>query len=172
MVLNCASRRCTNTTVSVSSPEGAVLKVDVLRCYKLFRGVPGLLGHITRIQICIATHGGKRLHSAIDGAVHKSIRRNGPALPQSFELSSPSEEYGTVLRTLSCLVVRASDSRPEWLGSMPDVTKYPPSAHGFPADIVEVEIGGVAIYRPFGEFRRAKSHCHLYGAQDQRQTYF
>ncbi|GFU00822.1 hypothetical protein TNCV_4819641 [Trichonephila clavipes] len=35
-----------------------------------------------------------------------------------------------------------------------------------------VEIGGVAIYRPFGEFRRAKSYCHLYGAQGQRQAYF
>ncbi|GFW38053.1 uncharacterized protein TNCV_834931 [Trichonephila clavipes] len=29
------------------------------------------------------------------------------------------------------------------------------------AEIVEVEIGGVAIYRPFWEFRRAKSYCHL-----------
>ncbi|GFV88360.1 hypothetical protein TNCV_1241731 [Trichonephila clavipes] len=35
----------------------------------------------------------------------------------------------------------------------------------FHAEIIEVEIGGVAIYRPFGEFRRAKSYCHLYGAQ-------
>ncbi|GFX93485.1 hypothetical protein TNCV_1094251 [Trichonephila clavipes] len=35
----------------------------------------------------------------------------------------------------------------------------------FHAEIVEVEIGGVAIYRPFGEFGRAKSYCHLYGAQ-------
>ncbi|GFU24015.1 hypothetical protein TNCV_3332271 [Trichonephila clavipes] len=31
--------------------------------------------------------------------------------------------------------------------------------------------GRVAIYRPFGEFRRAKSYCHLYGAQSQRQAY-
>ncbi|GFX44511.1 uncharacterized protein TNCV_4713371 [Trichonephila clavipes] len=40
--------------------------------------------------------------------------------------------------------------------------------------IVEVEIGGVAVYRPFGEFRRANSYCHLYGAQGlgQRQAYF
>ncbi|GFT21455.1 uncharacterized protein TNCV_2307131 [Trichonephila clavipes] len=40
--------------------------------------------------------------------------------------------------------------------------------------IVEVEIGGVAIYRPFGEFRRANSYCHLYRAQGlgQRQAYF
>ncbi|GFX20904.1 uncharacterized protein TNCV_79591 [Trichonephila clavipes] len=30
------------------------------------------------------------------------------------------------------LVVRASDFRPEGLGSMPDATKYPPSTHGFP----------------------------------------
>ncbi|GFV19114.1 uncharacterized protein TNCV_3223321 [Trichonephila clavipes] len=41
----------------------------------------------------------------------------------------------------------------------------------FHAEIVEVEIGGVAIYCPFGEFRRAKSYCHLYGAQGQRQAY-
>ncbi|GFV72261.1 transposase [Trichonephila clavipes] len=31
--------------------------------------------------------------------------------------------------------------------------------------------GRVAIYRLFEEFRRAKSHCHLYGAQGQRQVY-
>ncbi|GFU99167.1 hypothetical protein TNCV_1228811 [Trichonephila clavipes] len=31
--------------------------------------------------------------------------------------------------------------------------------------IVEVEIGGVSIYRPFVEFRLANSYCHLYGAQ-------
>ncbi|GFT66410.1 o-acyltransferase like protein [Trichonephila clavipes] len=39
--------------------------------------------------------------------------------------------------------------------------------------IVEVEIGGVAIYSPFEEFRRANSNCHLYGAQGlgQRQHY-
>ncbi|GFW14990.1 hypothetical protein TNCV_982821 [Trichonephila clavipes] len=41
----------------------------------------------------------------------------------------------------------------------------------FHAKIVEVELDGVAIYRPFREFRRAKSYCHLYGAQGQRQTY-
>ncbi|GFU06772.1 uncharacterized protein TNCV_4353361 [Trichonephila clavipes] len=35
-----------------------------------------------------------------------------------------------------------------------------------------VEIGGVAIHRPFGEFHRANSYCHLYGAQGQRQAYF
>ncbi|GFW14244.1 hypothetical protein TNCV_3548331 [Trichonephila clavipes] len=29
--------------------------------------------------------------------------------------------------------------------------------------------GRVAIYPPFGEFRRAKSYCHLYGAQGQRR---
>ncbi|GFV65322.1 transposable element Tc3 transposase [Trichonephila clavipes] len=27
--------------------------------------------------------------------------------------------------------------------------------------------GGVAIYRPFGKFRRTKSYCHMYGAQGQ-----
>ncbi|GFU96163.1 uncharacterized protein TNCV_4506531 [Trichonephila clavipes] len=40
--------------------------------------------------------------------------------------------------------------------------------------IVEVDIDGVAIYRPFWEFRRANSYCHVYGAQGQgqRQAYF
>ncbi|GFV97624.1 hypothetical protein TNCV_2041321 [Trichonephila clavipes] len=65
------------------------------------------------------------------------------------------------------LVVRASDSRPEGQGPMRDATKYPPSTHGFLEEVVEVVIGGVAIYHPFGEFRRAKSYCHLYGAQGQ-----
>ncbi|GFW03771.1 hypothetical protein TNCV_2538821 [Trichonephila clavipes] len=36
----------------------------------------------------------------------------------------------TEVRAMSSLVVRASDSRPEGLGSMPDATKYPPSTHG------------------------------------------
>ncbi|GFU65069.1 hypothetical protein TNCV_3509651, partial [Trichonephila clavipes] len=31
--------------------------------------------------------------------------------------------------------------------------------------------GRVTIHRPFGEFRPAKSYCHLYGAQGQRQAY-
>ncbi|GFV69398.1 hypothetical protein TNCV_2778131 [Trichonephila clavipes] len=42
------------------------------------------------IQICIATLGRKRLR-----LVYKSIRRNIPLLPQSFELASPAEWYGT-----------------------------------------------------------------------------
>ncbi|GFT52920.1 hypothetical protein TNCV_1460261 [Trichonephila clavipes] len=109
------------------------------------------------------------------------------------------------LETVGSLVVRASDSRPEGLGSMPDATKYSfayavsldkpglsrltdlvsldkpglsrltdtaKESIRFRAEIVEVEIAGVAIYRPFGEFRRDNSYCHLYGAQGQRQAYF
>ncbi|GFV23554.1 hypothetical protein TNCV_1906821 [Trichonephila clavipes] len=74
---------------------------------------------------------------------------------------------------MGSLVVRASDSGPEGLDSKPGATKYPPSTRGFHAEIVEVEIGGVAIYRLFGEFLRAKSYCHLYGAQGlgQQQVY-
>ncbi|GFW89299.1 hypothetical protein TNCV_4934671 [Trichonephila clavipes] len=54
------------------------------------------------------------------------------------------------------LVVRASDSRPEGLGSMLDVTKYPPSAHGFTCgNCGGGDRGRVAIYRPFEEFHRA-----------------
>ncbi|GFS76152.1 uncharacterized protein TNCV_4667261 [Trichonephila clavipes] len=93
---------------------------------------------------------------------------------------------------MGSLVLRASDSRPEGLGSMPPNTRrvhtenvlvksvgpkvlcaesrvqgtgeyFPPlQSHG---KFVKAEIGGVAIYRPLGEFRRASSYCHLYGAQ-------
>ncbi|GFV04385.1 uncharacterized protein TNCV_920061 [Trichonephila clavipes] len=42
----------------------------------------------------------------------------------------------------------------------------------FHAKIVEMEIGVVAIYRPFGKFCRAKSYCHQYEAQGQRQAHF
>ncbi|GFX90902.1 uncharacterized protein TNCV_3167331 [Trichonephila clavipes] len=47
----------------------------------------------------------------------------------------------------------------------------PLQSHG---KIVEMETGGVAIYRLFKEFHRANSYCHLYGAQGlgQRQAYF
>ncbi|GFW47868.1 hypothetical protein TNCV_2400551 [Trichonephila clavipes] len=48
---------------------------------------------------------------------------------------------------------------------MPDATKYPPSTHGSHGKIVEVEIGDVVVYHPFGKFCRANSYCHLYGAQ-------
>ncbi|GFT06291.1 hypothetical protein TNCV_2990611 [Trichonephila clavipes] len=58
---------------------------------------------------------------------------------------------------MGSLVVRASDSRPEGLGSMPDATKDPPSTHGFTCrNCGGGDRGRVAIYRPFGEFRRAK----------------
>ncbi|GFV75030.1 hypothetical protein TNCV_2114551 [Trichonephila clavipes] len=55
------------------------------------------------------------------------------------------------------LVVRASDSRPEGLGSMPDATKHPPSTHGSRCrNCGGGDRGRVAIYRPFGELLRAK----------------
>ncbi|GFT24816.1 uncharacterized protein TNCV_3021121 [Trichonephila clavipes] len=98
------------------------------------------------------------------------------------------------ISAVASLVLRASDSRPEGLCSMPmppnslrvhtenvlvksvgpkvlwvesrvqGTGEYFPSIQ-FHGKIVEVEIGGSAIYCPFGEFFRAKSYCHLYGAQ-------
>ncbi|GFT59632.1 hypothetical protein TNCV_4964861 [Trichonephila clavipes] len=61
------------------------------------------------------------------------------------------------LRAVGSLVVRASDSRPEGLGSMPDATRDPPSTHGLTCrNCGGGDRGRVAIYRPFGELRRAK----------------
>ncbi|GFX60575.1 hypothetical protein TNCV_3061481 [Trichonephila clavipes] len=39
-------------------------------------------------------------------------------------------EIWSVIEAVGSIVVRASDSGSEVLGSMPDATKYPPSAHG------------------------------------------
>ncbi|GFX01648.1 hypothetical protein TNCV_3971481 [Trichonephila clavipes] len=104
-------------------------------------------------------------------------------------------------QAVGSLVVRASDSKPEGMGSMPDATKHPPSntrstcslnqwvrslvglitstgtgEYFPPLQFACRNCGGgdrgrVAIYSSFGEFRRAKSYCHLYGAQGQRQAY-
>ncbi|GFV18894.1 hypothetical protein TNCV_4757791 [Trichonephila clavipes] len=84
----------------------------------------------------------------------------------------PLERQHLESQTVGILVVIALDSRPECLCSMPNATKYPLSTHEFHAEIVEVDIGGVAIYHPFGDFRQANSYCHLYGAEGQRQKYF
>ncbi|GFS76785.1 uncharacterized protein TNCV_4423931 [Trichonephila clavipes] len=72
------------------------------------------------------------------------------------------------------MLVKSVGPKVLWAESQVQGTgEYFPSlqSHG---KIVEVEMDGVAIYRPFGEFRRANSYCCLYGAQGlgQRQAYF
>ncbi|GFU43738.1 uncharacterized protein TNCV_651551 [Trichonephila clavipes] len=72
------------------------------------------------------------------------------------------------------LVVRASDSKPEGLGSMLDVTKYPPSAHGFTCrNCGGGDRGRVAIYRPFGEVSLSLNRtvtCMVLKANDRRNS--
>ncbi|GFW51608.1 uncharacterized protein TNCV_4212841 [Trichonephila clavipes] len=77
----------------------------------------------------------------------------------------PPSTHGVRARQISGSEVLWAESRVQGTG------KYFPPLQ-FHAEIVEGEIGGVTIYLPFGEFRRAKSYCHLYGAQGQRQAYF
>ncbi|GFX67507.1 hypothetical protein TNCV_3463961 [Trichonephila clavipes] len=53
--------------------------------------------------------------------------------PRNFEPWSGSPNrthYNSIWAMGSVVVVRASDYRPEGLGSMPDATKYLPSTHG------------------------------------------
>ncbi|GFV94316.1 hypothetical protein TNCV_2267701 [Trichonephila clavipes] len=95
-----------------------------------------------------------------------SINTLGKSVGHQFALftTNPSEEENrdrkeVILESIKIAneVVRASDSRPEGLGSMPDATKHPPSTHGFTCrNCGGGDRGRVAIYRPFGEFRRAK----------------
>ncbi|GFY14798.1 uncharacterized protein TNCV_648411 [Trichonephila clavipes] len=87
--------------------------------------------------------------------------------------SSP-EPLKTRRRAVGSLVVRASDSRPEGLGSMLDVTKYPPSAHGFTCrNCGGGDRGRVAIYRPFGEVSLSLNRtvtCMVLKANDRRTS--
>ncbi|GFV44356.1 uncharacterized protein TNCV_998801 [Trichonephila clavipes] len=71
------------------------------------------------------------------------------------------------------VLVKSVGSKVLWAEARVQRTEeYFPSLQ-FHTKIVEVEIGGVAIYRPFGEFRQANSYCHLYGAQGLgQQAYF
>ncbi|GFV38209.1 HTH_Tnp_Tc3_2 domain-containing protein [Trichonephila clavipes] len=69
------------------------------------------------------------------------------------------------------------DQQRTWAHEWGDVIFSDESVHVtflFHGKIVEVETGSDAIYRPYREFYRAKSYCHLYGAQGlgQRQAYF
>ncbi|GFX50622.1 hypothetical protein TNCV_2722091 [Trichonephila clavipes] len=87
-------------------------------------------------------------------------------------MTYPFPQFMSSMRAVGSLMVGASYSRPKGLSSMPDATKYPPSTHGFPCrNCGGGDRGGVAIYRSFGESRRDKSYCHLYGAQGQRHAY-
>ncbi|GFX26268.1 uncharacterized protein TNCV_948681 [Trichonephila clavipes] len=63
------------------------------------------------------------------------------------------------------VLVKSEGTKVLWAELRVQVTGqyFPPLQ--FQCKIVEVEIGGVAIYRPFRKFRRANSYCHLYGAQ-------
>ncbi|GFS60199.1 uncharacterized protein TNCV_2827061 [Trichonephila clavipes] len=77
------------------------------------------------------------------------------------QMTRISEE---ILFTFECV---STSLLPLWAESQAQGTGeyFPPLQ--FHAEIVDVEIGGVAIYHSFGEFRRAKLYCHLYGAKGQ-----
>ncbi|GFV60658.1 uncharacterized protein TNCV_788241 [Trichonephila clavipes] len=80
----------------------------------------------------------------------------------------------TILVHTEYVFVKSVGSKVLWAESRVQGTReyFPPlQSHG---KFGEVEIGGVAIYHPFGEFRRANSYCHPCGAQvlGQRQAYF
>ncbi|GFV34418.1 uncharacterized protein TNCV_2944241 [Trichonephila clavipes] len=89
-------------------------------------------------------------------------------------LNSSPKGFRSASRAVGSLVVRASDSRPEGLGSMLDVTKYPPSAHGFTCrNCGGGDRGRVAIYRPFGEVSLSLNRtvtCMVLKVNDRRTS--
>ncbi|GFV78375.1 uncharacterized protein TNCV_95321 [Trichonephila clavipes] len=109
--------------------------------------------------------GGMERHEAHRRFAHQII----------FRHSLHQNHIATILRgAVGILVVRASDSRPEGLGSMLDVTKYPPSAHGFTCrNCGGGDRGRVAIYRPFGEVSLSLNRtvtCMVLKANDRRTS--
>ncbi|GFX16856.1 uncharacterized protein TNCV_2518341 [Trichonephila clavipes] len=98
--------------------------------------------------------------------------RGKVSLNDSCLLSNSDGEK--IKQAVGSLVVRASDSRPEGLGSMLDVTKYPPSAHGFTCrNCGGGDRGRVAIYRPFGEVSLSLNRtvtCMVLKANDRRSS--
>ncbi|GFV70277.1 uncharacterized protein TNCV_2513761 [Trichonephila clavipes] len=93
-----------------------------------------------------------------------------------FKIGFAYCQWGAELLSLAVgsLVVRASDSGPEGLGLMLDVTKYPPSAHGFTCrNCGGGDRGRVAIYRPFGEVSLSLNRTVIYmvlKANDRRTS--
>ncbi|GFU82164.1 putative DD41D transposase [Trichonephila clavipes] len=89
-------------------------------------------------------------------------------------IPEPSPPRQMTRRAVGSLVVRALDSRPEGLGSILDVTKYPPSAKYFTCrNCGGGDRGRVAIYRPFGEVSLSLNRtvtCMVLKANDRRTS--
>ncbi|GFU39605.1 transposable element Tcb2 transposase [Trichonephila clavipes] len=105
--------------------------------------------------------------------VVQSMRRELKIQHDNASLAAQKESVKRK-RAVGSLVVRASDSKPEGLGSMLDVTKYPPSAHGFTCrNCGGGDRGRVAIYRPFGEVSLSLNRtvtCMVLKANDRRTS--
>ncbi|GFW75666.1 uncharacterized protein TNCV_4428491 [Trichonephila clavipes] len=87
---------------------------------------------------------------------------------------SPKATRTLLTTAVGSLVVRASDSRLEVLGSLFNVTKYPPSTHEFTCrNCGGGDRGRVAIYRPFGEVSLSLNRtvtCMVLKANDRRTS--
>ncbi|GFU68434.1 hypothetical protein TNCV_3869261 [Trichonephila clavipes] len=138
----------------VSETENYIILTDSLSVLKSIQ-------NINRKSNTIILNLSSTLHQRLQTAqsitfiwvpAHKGIGINEEVdkLAKASPEPAPLLENSISCRAGGSLVVRASDSRPEGLDPMPDVTKYSSSIHGFHANIVE--IGGVAIYRPLGNF--------------------
>ncbi|GFX68625.1 hypothetical protein TNCV_1800381 [Trichonephila clavipes] len=108
-------------------PNGTVMVVNVtmkraMSCSILEKA------HFANASLCAVSAGKSSWHDCNLYGYSWRIRRR---ILRTDDGGKPNHLAASrALWAVGSLVVRASDSRPEGLGSMLDVTKYPPSAHG------------------------------------------
>ncbi|GFW23233.1 uncharacterized protein TNCV_3803331 [Trichonephila clavipes] len=122
----------------------------------------GEVGDITRIQICITTHGRKRLRSSLGGVVCKSTGGNRPTLPQPFKLSSLTEKWNI------SQVSRWAD-----ISGVTENIWSPLQSQFTCRNCGGGDRGRVAIYRPFGEVSLSLNRtvtCMVLKANDRRTS--
>ncbi|GFT33813.1 hypothetical protein TNCV_4383211 [Trichonephila clavipes] len=83
---------------------------------------------------------------------------------------TPELSRNTVGHDLATMTTQILFPQGSWAVTSAETGEYFPPLQSPCRNCGGGDIGGVAIYRPFGDFRRAKSYCHLYGAQGQRQA--
>ncbi|GFY23018.1 uncharacterized protein TNCV_2182791 [Trichonephila clavipes] len=137
------------------------------------RGLPNVLfqqDNLMRLMICSRLEAAWNelpvsvIQAQFDSMANRWLEHRTPDRKPWVRCSMPTN---TLRVHTENVLVKSVDPKVSWAESRVQGTGeyFPPLQ--FEDKIVGV--GGVAIYRPFREFRLAKSYCHLYSVQ--RQVY-